>query len=112
MTEQYVDSLIEAVLKSDTVVTARQKRLAWERLEQRAAQQTIWPPLVEPEISFATSLRLTLTRLRRGLAILLVDERNYERARKERLTFYLCPVSSHATSQIMIEFSPHTRPQV
>ena len=112
MTEQHLDSLIEAVLKSDTVVTGRQKRLAWERLEQRAAQQTIWPPLVEPEVSLAASLRFTLTRLRRGLAILLVDEGGYERARQERLTFYLCPIGNLATSQIMAECSPHARPQM
>ncbi len=110
MSEQNLDALIEAVLKTDTIVTGRQKRLAWERLEQRASQQTIWPPLVEPETSLATTLRFAWSRVRRGFVILLIDEGSYERARKERLTFYLCPVAS--TQQTLFEFSPHMRPQI
>lgn len=111
MSEHGLDALIEAALKTDTIVTGRQKRLAWERLEQRAAQQTIWPPLVEPETSLAGRLWFAWARVRRCLAILLIDEEGYERARKERLAFYFCPISATSSSQMMFEFSPHTCPQ-
>jgi hypothetical protein len=43
MSSRDLDALIEAVLKTDTIVTARQKRLAWERLEQRAADDLAAP---------------------------------------------------------------------
>ena len=111
MSDHNLDALIEAVLKTDTVVTGRQKRLAWERLELRAARQTIWPPLVEPETSWVGTLRFAWARVRRCITILLIDEGSYERARQERLAFYFCPVSSVASSQIIIEFSPHARSQ-
>jgi|FLYN01.1.fsa_nt_gi hypothetical protein len=112
MSSRDLDALIEAVLKTDTIVTARQKRLAWERLEQRAAHQTIWPPLVEPERSLADRLRWAWSRVRRGLAILLIDEGSYERARKERLTCYVCSDAGNTISHLLFEYAPNTRPQV
>jgi hypothetical protein len=111
MSDSYLDALIEAALKTDAIVTPRQKRRAWERLEQRAAQQTIWPPLVEPKTSFVGTLRLAFTRVRRCLAILLVDEGGYERARRERVAFGSYSIRSASSTYITLESSPHVRSQ-
>ena len=112
MNDSYLDALIEAALKTDAIVTPRQKRRAWERLERRAAQQTIWPSLVEPKKSLADTLRLAFTRMRRCLAILLVDERNYERAYQERRAFGAYIIRCASSPQIMIESASHMRSQM
>jgi hypothetical protein len=112
MSDSYLDDLIEAALKTHAVVTPRQKRRVWERLEQRAAHQTIWPPLVEPKTTFVGTLRFAFARVRRWLAILLIDEGSYERARKERLALCYSSDSSVSSPQMMLEFPPPTRPQV
>ncbi len=112
MIERDLDAVIEAVLKTDTVVTARQKRQAWERLQQRAAQQTIWPPLVEPETSLTGTLQFALARARRCLTILLIDEGFYERARRERLAFHFCATGSSNPPPTLLELAPYPRSQV
>jgi hypothetical protein len=112
MSGDHLDALIEAVLKTDTITTGRQKRLAWERLEQRAAHQTIWPSLIEPEPSLGRTLRFAWGRVCRCVSILLIDEGSYERARRERHTLYLCPITSASSPNTMLEFSPHMRPQM
>ncbi len=112
MHDSHLDALIEAALKTHAIVTPRQKRRVWERLEQRAAHQTIWPPLVEPKTSLASTLRLAFARVRRCLAILLIDESSYERARKERLAFCFYSVRSATSPHITLESSPHIRSQL
>jgi len=112
MIERDLDAIIETVLKTDTIVTARQKRQAWERLQERAAQQTIWPPLVEPETSLAGTLRFALSRARRCLTILLIDEGTYERARRERLAIHFCAAGSSNPPPTLFEVSPYPRSQV
>lgn len=109
MPERELDAVIEAVLRTDTYVTARQKRLAWERLQQRAAQQTMWPPLTDPEPrSLIQTLRLTWTWVRRCAAILLTDEGGYERARKERLALYSVSAVATNPAPMISESSPQT----
>ena len=112
MSDSYLDALIEAALKTDAIVTPRQKRRAWERLEQRAAQQTIWPSLVEPKKSLIGTLHLAFTHMRRCLAILLVDEVSYERARKERLAFDSSSICVTSSSHITFKSSPRVRSQM
>jgi hypothetical protein len=112
MSDSYLDALIEAALKTDAIVTPRQKRRAWERLEQRASQQTIWPPLVEPRTSFAGTLRMACVRVLRGLAIFLVDEGSYQRAYDERRAFGLVSVRTASFSRSTLESSPHVRSQL
>jgi hypothetical protein len=112
MSDSYLDALIEAALKTDAIVTPRQKQRAWERLEQRAAQQTIWPPLVEPKKSLVGTLRLAFTHARRCLAILLVDEGSYERARKERWDLGSYSIRSASSPHVTLESSPYVRSQM
>jgi hypothetical protein len=110
MPERDLDAVIEAVLRTDTVVTGRQKRLAWEQLQQRASQQTMWPPLTDPEPrSLIQTLKLTWSWVRRGAAILLTDEGGYERARKERQACYSIVANTSSPAQVIVENSSKTR---
>jgi hypothetical protein len=112
MPERDLDAVIEVVLRTDTFVTARQKRLAWDRLQKRAAHQTMWPPLSDPKPrSLLQTLKLTWSWVRRGAAILLTDEGGYERARKERQACYSIAASAASPTQVMIERSPQTGSQ-
>lgn len=86
-----LDRLISQSLKSATVVTPEQKRLAWERLRERAASPTAVPTSPAYGESDPSPSVLWLRFVRGGLAAiarLLFDDRRYDRALNHRRTRY------------------------
>lgn len=88
------DDLIADALHS-TVVTPRQKRLAWQRLQTQVVEQTALPPLADaPPYPLPVAQPRTVSVLRRvwGLVALVVewwlslllDDTRYDRALRQR----------------------------
>lgn len=88
-----LDAMVSGALRS-TVVTPQQKRAAWQRLQERAAMQTMLPPSIgraehfPPAETVGAGRRfLNLgTRLLDWSLSLLFDDTRYDRALQQRHT--------------------------
>ena len=84
---QQFDDFLEHMLKSDTIVTRRQRDAAWDRLYQQAVGQAILPPYavspdpVSPSMSLAERLFAACVRM---LNALVIDQDPFQRAASRR----------------------------
>jgi len=83
--DKNLDAWIEIAIQPEVCITAQQKQLAWERLSQRAMQQTMLPTV------FRLEERTSVMRVRaagevmwRWFSTFLTEEEPYERARRNR----------------------------
>ena len=85
--DNQLDVTISLALETQTIVTSRQKNMAWEHLHERAAQQVILTPYAIPPCSVSHQrsrlYRLTVGVLRSVVA-LLADDSVYHRAAANR----------------------------
>lgn len=82
------DHIIQHSLRTTPSVSAHQKRVAYARLMQAAAKQTILAPQIAPERHGGRWSRLrTYSEAISRWLISLMDESHYERARQYRLAY-------------------------
>jgi hypothetical protein len=80
-----LDAWIDVSLQPGTNITPQQKQLAWERLSEKAMQQTILPAvLMVEEKPYATRFWEASTVLWRLFSAFATEEDRYERAHQNR----------------------------
>jgi hypothetical protein len=77
-----LDSFIGLALQP-AAITSQQKQLAWERLHQRAAAQSVLPPVVAARPWWVAVLQ----GVRRSVYQFFMEERRYEQAQSGRRSF-------------------------
>lgn len=107
-----IDEIIRLGVKSQTVVTPRQKEAAREELLRKASQQTpltpyaMTPALLEPAPNWFDRI---LSGTMRALHMLLFEERRYHRAASNR---HFMPITSFIGVTMVIHFYPPVRYQL
>lgn len=80
-----LDAWIEVSLQPGTSITQQQKQLAWERLSQKAMQQTMLPaPSMLEEKTYAIRFYEMGGVLWRWFSAFAIEEERYERAHRNR----------------------------
>jgi hypothetical protein len=112
ISDKQLDEIIRLGVKSQTVVTPRQKAAAREELLRKASQQTplapyaIAPAPLEPATSWINRI---LSGTMHGLNTLLFEERRYHRAASNR---HFMPITSFIGTTMVIHFYPPVRYQL
>jgi len=83
--DKNLDAWIEVSLQTGTSVSQQQKQFAWERLSQKAMEQTLLPAaLTSEEKSYVTRFWEASGVFWRWFSAFAVEEERYERARRNR----------------------------
>jgi hypothetical protein len=99
------DEYIVRALKAETTVTPRQQQRAWEALRQKAAQQTILPPLESPlYVRLWKKTYIWSKTWLTGLYNFILDDTVYRRAQHpySRMMRHQRPHSTFASAEFML----------
>jgi hypothetical protein len=112
LSDKQLDELIRLTVKTQSVVTPRQKEAAREQLLRKAAQQAMLVPYAAPPVPLEPASdwfdRIT-SGILRGLYTVFIEEHRYHRAAHNR---HFMPITSIIGVTMVIHFYPPVRYQL
>lgn len=100
MSDNQLEARVMLALETQTIITARQKDAAWERLRQQAQQQVMLAPYAAPPCPTYTPEQRQ-SRLLRQIVAFLLDDSSYHRAAANRQQI---PISGFFGGSLVVHY--------